>query len=151
MTLAMSLRRIDPADIPESARIKKPIPTSNHVSTSNAPKKRKAAQAGLGQAPSTTNPTTPPASDSFPCPTQEDVEEEIVDELYCNLTTSVVGIQYYNGRIFFISSKINLKAHHSHIWQAWLGQVKKFFWSESHTTHTIGIRIQMISFIHSSS
>jgi len=101
VTLAMSLRRIDPADIPESARMKKPI---NHVSTSNTPKKRKAAQAGLGQASSTTNPT-PPASASLPCPTQEDVEEEIVDELYCNLTTSVVGIQYYNGRIFFISAK----------------------------------------------
>jgi SWI/SNF-related matrix-associated actin-dependent regulator of chromatin subfamily A3 len=103
VTLAMSLRRIDPADIPESARVKKPILASNHVSTSNAPKKRKAAQAGLGQASSSTNPT-PTASASFPCPTQEDGEEEIVDELYCNLTTSVVGIQYYNGRNSFISS-----------------------------------------------
>lgn len=103
VTLAMSLRRIDPADIPESARVKKPILTSNHV-TSNAPKKRKAAQAGLGQASSSTNPT-PTASASFPCPTQEDVEEEIVEELYCNLTTSVVGIQYYKGQNFFISSK----------------------------------------------
>jgi SWI/SNF-related matrix-associated actin-dependent regulator of chromatin subfamily A3 len=119
VTLAMSLRRIDPADIPESARVKKPILASNHVSTSNAPKKRKAAQAGLGQASSSTNPApttsaSASASASFPCPTQEDTEEDIVDELYCNLTTSVVGIQYYKGRNFFISSE-NLKAY-AHIW-----------------------------------
>lgn len=115
MTLAMSLRRIDPADIPESARVKKPILASNHVSTSNAPQKRKAAQAGLGHASSSTNPApTTSASASFPCPTQEDIEEEIVDELYCNLTTSVVGIQYYKGGNFFISSK-KLKTY-AHIW-----------------------------------
>lgn len=111
----MSLRRIDPADIPESARVKKPILASNHVSTSNAAKKRKAAQAGLGQPSSSTNPASmTSASASFPCPSQEDTEEEIVDELYCNLTTSVVGIQYYEGRNFFISSE-KMKAY-AHIW-----------------------------------
>ncbi|KIM40208.1 hypothetical protein M413DRAFT_28716 [Hebeloma cylindrosporum] len=100
VTLAMSLRRIDPADIPESARVKQPILPGNHVATSNVPKKRKVAQAGLGQASSSTNRTpTASASASAPSPTQEDVEEEIVDELYCNLTTSVVGIQYYKGLV----------------------------------------------------
>jgi len=101
----MSLRRIDLADIPESARVDKSTLPGNHASTSKPLKKRTADQAGLGKASLATNPTRA-ASTSFPSLTQEDIEEEVVDELYCNLTTSVVGIQYYQGRNHPFPNKI---------------------------------------------
>ena len=58
--------------------------------------KRTAAQAGLEPAP-LKKPST-----SVPYPTQRDQEDEVVeeesrDELYCEMSIQVVGIQYYKG------------------------------------------------------
>ena len=64
------------------------------------PSKRTATQAGLDQPTTPVAPETMSASSAFQ-PPEEEVEdlseEEIKDELYCIMTTSVVGIQYYKG------------------------------------------------------
>ena len=92
--LAISLRRIDPADIPASARVTAPPPSNNPTQ-----RKRSAAQAGLQQSSQTHMQSMPGSSQRN---TQESIEEEVQeedarDELYCSLKTNVVGIQYYKG------------------------------------------------------
>lgn len=92
------MRRIDPADIPRTAGT-----GSGNVVTQTVPPtqlKRKATQAGLDQTARTDNPAS--GSSSLPRYTQEEVEdipheEEIRDELFCIMSTNVVGIQYYKG------------------------------------------------------
>jgi hypothetical protein len=66
------------------------------------------------------------ASSTFQPPDEavEDVsEEEIKDELYCIMTTTVAGIQYYNGWQSDLSTTF---LHSSDIVQVWLGQGRKF-------------------------
>lgn len=58
--------------------------------------KRTVAQAGLESTPLKISST------SVPSPTQGDQEEEVVeeesrDELYCEMSIQVVGVQYYTG------------------------------------------------------
>lgn len=92
--LAISLQRIDPADIPVSTRLNRVITNtpSSVSSTSQTRQKRTVAQAGFESASTDRN--------SFATQEQEEeevVEEEVVDELYCHLVAKVVGIQYYKG------------------------------------------------------
>jgi hypothetical protein len=58
------------------------------------------AQAGLDQATALVMPQTLSASSDFQ-QAEEEIEdvakEEIKDELYCVMTTTVIGIQYYKG------------------------------------------------------
>ncbi|KAF8200953.1 SNF2 family N-terminal domain-containing protein [Pholiota molesta] len=94
--LAISLRRIDPADVPPSARVAAPVNTAPPVQ-----RKRSATQAGLSQTSQIATQSTP-GSSSFPTTQQtqeEEPEEEPRDELYCTFVTSVVGIQYYKGLV----------------------------------------------------
>lgn len=95
--LAISLRRIGPADVPPSAKMAAPVNTAPLVQ-----RKRSATQAGFSQTSQTATQSTS-GSSSFPTTqqTQEDEpEEEPRDELYCTFVTSVVGIQYYKGIIY---------------------------------------------------
>jgi len=115
--LAISLRRVDPEDIPESSKTKPlgAIPTG--PSDRPSQKKRKADQDKLltSQAATASTSQTPipstlqaPSSVTIPSATQlaedehvEDIPEEVKDEIYCNLNTNVVGIQYYKGLLHF--------------------------------------------------
>ncbi|KAI0074381.1 hypothetical protein K474DRAFT_1626028 [Panus rudis PR-1116 ss-1] len=108
--IAVALRRVDPADIPESA---KPKPDASALNT-GAPsqKKRKAMLEASASQPSPSSSQVAPVSRGLrdltqPTATQiaedeavEDVsQEDTVEELYCSMTTSIVGVQYYNGLV----------------------------------------------------
>ena len=125
--LAISLRRVDPADIPASA---KSVQTAR-LATAAKPnagfsknnKKRKADET------TSTVPTLRSVTGTLPQPSEEDqaeevAEEEVRDELYCTMHTNVVGIQYYKGCVntllgFSLTSCFNTKV-------SW-GPEKKFF------------------------
>lgn len=93
--LAIQLRRIDVADIPDSAKPKRPPGVSLSQTSHN---KRKAIeespQASTSRA-TVTQPLVDPQTEAIEEGSQEN---EIVDELYCTMRTNVVGIQYYEGR-----------------------------------------------------
>src|SRR6266511_2522719 len=102
MRLAISQQRIDPVDIPRTARLNAPVASTQSKSSAPTPGinnlKRTVAQAGLDSTARLKN-----ASTSVPSPTQRDQEEEVVeeeqrDELYCEMSTQVVGLQYYTGK-----------------------------------------------------
>lgn len=99
--LAVSLRRVNPEDVPDSAKIRGSSNVRNTTKANTRPSKRTATQAGLDQPRPPTTPQTLSASSAFQQPEEvEDVsEEEIKDELYCIMTTTVVGIQYYKGSV----------------------------------------------------
>ncbi|KAI5889386.1 uncharacterized protein SCHCODRAFT_02585708 [Schizophyllum commune H4-8] len=94
---AVRLRRIDPADVPPSARVAAAPPPASQTT-----RKRKAPEP-------TPQSSTSQASFSTPGPSRlsqaiedeatEDNTEEAADELYCTLSTGVVGIQYYTGLV----------------------------------------------------
>jgi SWI/SNF-related matrix-associated actin-dependent regulator of chromatin subfamily A3 len=94
--LAISLRRVDPADIPPSA---KSVPLGTTAEGLSVKKKRKADE----RTSLSSNAIPPPRSaatltqPSEEEPAEEVAEEEVRDEIYCTMHTSVVGIQYYKG------------------------------------------------------
>ncbi|KAI0334969.1 hypothetical protein GY45DRAFT_967409 [Cubamyces sp. BRFM 1775] len=122
--LAIGLRRIDPSDIPASAKTPDPA-----LSTAGPSQRKRKAQyeasmaASQGSPPGSSQPGLPPSSSSQPSSSQplrrvsglppgaslpqrleeEDIEdfpeEESRDELYVMLKTNVVGIQYYKGLV----------------------------------------------------
>jgi SWI/SNF-related matrix-associated actin-dependent regulator of chromatin subfamily A3 len=103
--LAISLRRINAEDIPESAKVNPSSSGINHEPNS-APsgKKRKADEHVSQTTASQARNSHPSGSQIVPPSTQlvqddsmEEAAEEVKDELYCTLVTSVVGIQYYKG------------------------------------------------------
>lgn len=140
--LAISLRRINSVDIPESAKVK--ISSSGpSIEPNPAPstKKRKADEHVLQpeiSRPSGTRVMSQQAKAKLP---EEAAEEDVRDELYCTLVTSVVGIQYYKGLIAYSGYVFILTFP-----KVWRGPVKRLPWSESHKIHTIGLRdlIQLI-------
>ncbi|KDR75774.1 hypothetical protein GALMADRAFT_248461 [Galerina marginata CBS 339.88] len=102
--LAISLRRINPADIPASAQVSAPKGAAPAASNFQTQSKRTATQAGLDRSSQAAPRAHHPGPSSFPRSTQElseeeQEEEEVKDEIYCNLATSVVGIQYYKGLV----------------------------------------------------
>ncbi|RDB25140.1 DNA repair protein rad5 [Hypsizygus marmoreus] len=105
--LAISLRRIDPADVPESAKAK-PVTTPAAAGPSARPsqQKRKAEHDLLSASQSSS--TSPPLATQIVRdatrrvedePMEEVDEEEVKDEVYCTMNTNVVGIQYYKGLV----------------------------------------------------
>jgi SWI/SNF-related matrix-associated actin-dependent regulator of chromatin subfamily A3 len=106
---AIANQRVDPADIPLSARAA--APTIAHVtpSTSQAPalrqKKRKAVfdqAAHTNSQSGSAGPAVPATTRSIIHDIDDDdevtiIEPDPVDELYCTLRTSIVGVQYYKG------------------------------------------------------
>ncbi|KAG1766956.1 SNF2 family N-terminal domain-containing protein [Suillus occidentalis] len=92
---AIANERVDPADVPLTAKVATPSAAHVTPSTSQTPalnqKKRKAARLyGL--------PTRPITYDD-----EDDevtiIEPDSVDVLYCTLKTSIVGVQYYKGLV----------------------------------------------------
>jgi SWI/SNF-related matrix-associated actin-dependent regulator of chromatin subfamily A3 len=90
--LAISLQRIDPVDIPVSARGKLVRATPSVPSTSQNHRKRTVTEAGFASVSTGQN-----SSAAQELQEEEAVEEEVADELYCEMVTKVVGIQYYTG------------------------------------------------------
>ncbi|OSX66693.1 hypothetical protein POSPLADRAFT_1131555, partial [Postia placenta MAD-698-R-SB12] len=112
--MAVGLRRIAPADIPETAKTHRPgsdIATSPPSTPGPSQKKRKAAaiMASNSSQPSSSRPgpsqplrhvIRPEGYRRFEEEEDEVNEvEEIKDELYVVLKTSIVGIQYYKGLV----------------------------------------------------
>ncbi|KAF9565547.1 hypothetical protein CPC08DRAFT_815314 [Agrocybe pediades] len=101
--MAISLRRIDPNDVPPSAKPKPKVGFANGSSQpSSSQGKRTATQAGLDPLVQRLNAAL--SSSSTQARRKEEIEdepyeEEVRDELYCNMVTSVVGIQYYRGMV----------------------------------------------------
>jgi hypothetical protein len=93
--------RVDPSDIPETAKAPKAPNVTGAAGPDQSQKKRKA----INQEP--TKSSQPVASSSsrphlVPPQSQSELEEVIdiseeVDELYCTLTAKIVGTQYYKG------------------------------------------------------
>ena len=120
---ALATRRIDPADIPASAKLPSALPSSQASSqpkptASSNDKKRKTPHVTIeasskGNAPAQNTPTpasqTPatqraqavaniPVDASWEEGAEDEApEEEPRDELYCTKSTNVVGVQYYGG------------------------------------------------------
>jgi SWI/SNF-related matrix-associated actin-dependent regulator of chromatin subfamily A3 len=103
---AISARRVDPSDIPETARISQP-----DVSGPSQKKRKAVAEASVGPS----RPAAVASSSRVQAPSatrvidvdeelenEEPQEEESVDELYCTMTTNIVGVQYYNGKVVFL-------------------------------------------------
>ncbi|KAL1703202.1 SNF2 family N-terminal domain-containing protein [Schizophyllum commune] len=94
---AVRLRRIDPADVPPSARVAvAPPPATQTTRKRKAPEP--ASQPSTSQASSSTAGPSQP-SQAIEDEATEDNVEEAADELYCTLSTGVVGIQYYTGLV----------------------------------------------------
>ena len=97
--LAVGLRRVAEADIPESAK-KAPAASSSDGAPGPSQKKRKATfEASYGSSqPSASQPLRHQHSQVIEIEEDEDQpEEESRDELYCVLKTNIVGVQYYKG------------------------------------------------------
>lgn len=92
---AISLKRVDPADIPASARVTVQSRTVATPASAQIQGKRTAAQAGLDRPSQIARPSLP--SSSISAPSQDDPEDDVLEELYCTMNTNVVGIQYYRG------------------------------------------------------
>ena len=90
--LAISLQRIEPADIPISARGKPVRATPSVASTSLSNRKRTVAEAGLESVLTDRNSSVTQEQQE-----EEVVEEDVADEIYCIMVATVVGIQYYTG------------------------------------------------------
>ncbi|GBE78013.1 hypothetical protein SCP_0108950 [Sparassis crispa] len=121
--IAVGLRRVDPSDVPESAKVPKTLAGDVHtIPSPNAPetpgpsqKKRKAAfeaATGASLTPTQASSSQEPGPQSHRRISQqvssevieieddeEVVEEEPKDELYCMMKTSIVGVQYYKGLV----------------------------------------------------
>jgi SWI/SNF-related matrix-associated actin-dependent regulator of chromatin subfamily A3 len=113
--LAVKRRRIDPADFTGSSSSSQPIPQPSQSTSTQAP----AASTGKRRADTAPGPSQS-HNVAMPSPTQaaarqaavggtaweegadaEEVVEEQIDELYCTVSSSVVGIQYYKGACLY--------------------------------------------------
>jgi SWI/SNF-related matrix-associated actin-dependent regulator of chromatin subfamily A3 len=106
--LALKKRSVDPVDLTGSASSSSSLPKPSQVTaTPLSPKKRKAAAiAGPSQVQNVVTPS--PAVAAFRQAAvggtaweegadAGEVVDEQVDELYCSLSSNVVGVQYYKG------------------------------------------------------
>ncbi|KAF9451964.1 hypothetical protein P691DRAFT_772701 [Macrolepiota fuliginosa MF-IS2] len=95
--LATQLRRIDPADIPESAKPKHAPPVSR-VSVPQASRNKRKAIEEPPRA-STSCVSFAQSQMAIEIADDEPQDDEIIEELYCTMHTNVVGIQYYKGLV----------------------------------------------------
>lgn len=103
--LALAQRHVDPADVPESAKVPAALASSVPSSSQSAPRtSQKRSSDALDQSSSQRSSGTvlgPSSSRIIDLSDEENAEEpsseEDRDELYVALKTKVVGIQYYHG------------------------------------------------------
>lgn len=114
---AIAMRRVDPLNFPPSAKVRAPNQTTSGTTTIPvlSQKKRKAAQnaeSSMTQ-PASQHLLQPTATQSMARETEEEVqaerlnayEEDPRDELYCILSSKIVGVQYYKGQISVMLSE----------------------------------------------
>jgi SWI/SNF-related matrix-associated actin-dependent regulator of chromatin subfamily A3 len=105
---AIANERVDPADVPLTAKVATPSAAHVTPSTSQTPalsqKKRKAAfeqAAPSNSRLSSVKPAVRTATRPIMYDDEDDevtiIEPDSVDVLYCTLKTSIVGVQYYKG------------------------------------------------------
>ncbi|EMD31673.1 hypothetical protein CERSUDRAFT_88802 [Gelatoporia subvermispora B] len=94
--LAVGLRRIDPADVPESAKPLVIPSSSSSPAPSQSQRKRKAEEAALS---SSQRSQSRSSQDVIEIDDEDVPEDEAVDELYVMLKTSIVAVQYYKGLV----------------------------------------------------
>lgn len=88
------MRRIELSDAPPSSQ----------AAVKSVQKKRNAVQAGFRQSPQNPSQALPGSSQNIAQESAEEVpDEDVPEELFCSLKTSVVGIQYYKGSLFYCS------------------------------------------------
>ncbi|KAF7361792.1 DNA repair protein rad5 [Mycena venus] len=94
---AISARRVDPSDVPVTAR------ASAQVANPAPSQKRRRAEFEASQGASSSQSSSSVLSRSQPVAEEEEEEEvtevEPPDELYCTMQTDVVGVQYYRGMV----------------------------------------------------
>ncbi|KAJ3569860.1 hypothetical protein NP233_g4782 [Leucocoprinus birnbaumii] len=96
--VAVQLQRLNPADVPESTKSK--TTTTPQVTAPQASQKRKAPQGPPHASTSRVTFTQPPGpSQHAEIIDDEPEDDDPIDELYCTLHTSVVGIRYYTGLV----------------------------------------------------
>lgn len=114
---AIANQRVDPSDIPSTAKAAPPTIIHATPSTSQAPapsqKKRKAAIEQPASHLSSARPAVPATTHSMIHDVDEDdevtiIEPDPVDELYRTLSTSIVGVQYYKGESSRRFPRINI-------------------------------------------
>jgi SWI/SNF-related matrix-associated actin-dependent regulator of chromatin subfamily A3 len=148
--LALKNRSVGPVNVAGSASSSMPLPQPSQVMATQqpapSPKKRKAD--AMPGPPQTQNVVTPsPTQAAFRQAaiggaTWEEgadageLEDQQVDELYCTLSSNVVGIQYYKG--VFITVYHARALCHDFVWQALLMLENKFVSSENRTTDMTG-------------
>lgn len=108
--LAVGMRRVDPSDVPDSA--KGVAAGEGSAGPGPSQKKRKAAfeaamASSQGSSQRRTQPSSSqgprqisgPSASQFPREVEEEIpeQEQITDELYCSYNTNIVGVQYYTG------------------------------------------------------
>lgn len=95
--MAIQLRRIDPKDVPETAKPKHTQGIPQVQASQN--NKRKAAEeiskASTSRVSFAETSSAPPLA--VEATDDEPPEKEVAEELYCTMQTSVVGVQYYEG------------------------------------------------------
>ena len=109
MRIAVGLRRVDPQDVPESAKAKASPVASTSAPPGPSQKKRKAEfEAQYGTQPSSSSQAVRSQTQHLrqlvdhPIVIDDDEEENVsddtpIDELYVTLRTNIVGVQYYKG------------------------------------------------------
>ncbi|KAK0485859.1 SNF2 family N-terminal domain-containing protein [Armillaria novae-zelandiae] len=105
--IAVSERRVDPADIPPSAQTVKPASITSSATSISSQKKRKARREAVSESQRPASSAQVPVTSAHPpssTPMDEtlvvdEIPEEPADELYCTMRTNVVGLQYYNGLV----------------------------------------------------
>lgn len=144
--LAIRNQRVDPADVIESHPVSQPSQVTATQLPPPSPRKRKAdAIPGPSRVKDTAAPSPTQAAARQAAiggtaweegADAEDVADQQVDELYCTLSSNVVGIQYYKGGphylIYTIPSKMTFA------WQASLTLVNKSSSSENRATNMTG-------------
>lgn len=112
---AIARRHVDPADIPDTAKVK---PTQlPRGSKASRPLKRKAQEDASSSIHSQVRGSYSGVSQPDPSQLRESEQEEadkdhlvedVKDELYCTMQAKVVGIQYYTGMCdgFILSSSL---------------------------------------------
>jgi SWI/SNF-related matrix-associated actin-dependent regulator of chromatin subfamily A3 len=147
---ALKNRSVGPADVTGSASSSKPLPQPSQVTATQqpppSPRKRKAdAMPGPSQ---TQNVVTPsPTQAAFRqaaiggAAWEEgadagEVEDQPVEELYCTVSSNVVGVQYYKG--VFLTVYHTRALCHDFAWQASLMLENKSVSSENRTTDMTG-------------
>ena len=140
---AMAVQRVDPADVPATAKVSTPpmiTPGISMPGPSADPlvgQKRK-YQSDVAETSRSLSIPNANGVRSSPGDEEDDVmplEPESVDELYCVMKTSIVGVQYYKGTSFCAFSQVRSCLLGQ---QVWLGLESKSGWLGNHTIDMTG-------------